>query len=62
MSRNVERVQVDYDEVFAETDDAIGILIADEEVWLPKSQVDDHDAALRLLTIPEWLAVDRGLE
>lgn len=46
---------------------ADGVLIrqedSEEEVWLPLSQVelDDEDASFTTVTMPEWLAIERGL-
>lgn len=37
----------------------------DKEVWLPKSQIEDIDLEIAepmaQVTIPEWLAMERGL-
>lgn len=35
----------------------------DMEVWLPESQIEDEhvDGDLVVFTIPEWLALDKGL-
>ena len=53
------------DEFVAETDDAILVLYDDEEIWLPKSQIDygshevgdvDFD-----IEVAEWLAIEKGI-
>lgn len=42
-----------------ETPRAFLIFDGDKEVWLPKSKVEDnHDGTF---TLPEWLALERGL-
>ena len=52
-------------EFVAETDMAILLDDGDNEVWLPKSQIDyDADANVGAtidVTIPEWLAIQEGL-
>ena len=42
-----------------ETDKAFLIFDGDKEVWLPKSQVEDNGDGT--FTLPEWLAMDKGL-
>lgn len=47
-----------------ETEDAYLVSDGDEDVWLPKSlvrSVDELEGDTVLITIPEWLAKDRGL-
>jgi len=48
----------------AETDMAILVEFADDEQWLPKSQLEDWPDVGEEgnVIMPEWLAVDRGLE
>lgn len=50
----------DVDEVVKETPHAYLLLIENEELWLPKSQVkfDEDDG---LVGLPGWLAEDKGL-
>lgn len=49
----------------AETDRAVLIYDGTEPVWLPKSQVEIDDAprddGLISVTLPEWLAREKGL-
>ena len=42
-----------------ETEKAFLIFDGDKEVWLPKSQVENNDDGT--FTMPEWLAMDKGL-
>lgn len=48
-----------------ETEKAILINDGDNEVWLPKSQIDYHldefKGVVYINDLPEWLAVDKGL-
>lgn len=47
-----------------ETARAILIDDGDQEVWIPKSQILDSEykyGALVSVTLPEWLAYERGL-
>lgn len=53
-------------EILSETD--LALLVDhgnDEPVWLPKSQIsrreDDGAKNLTAITIPEWLALDKGI-
>lgn len=46
-------------EIVRETDRAWLLDIEGEEVWLPKSQVKDNGDGT--FTVPEWLAMERGL-
>lgn len=42
-----------------ETERAFLIFDGDQEVWLPKSQVERNDDGT--FTLPEWLAKEKGL-
>lgn len=54
--------EIDYSEILAETDLAYLFNVVDNgEMWIPKSQIVEHDRALKSFYIPEWLAVDKGL-
>lgn len=66
MSSN-ETIDIDV-VIHAET--ALAILVSDNDledsaVWLPKSQVDYDERAKKgdiiTVTLPEWLAIDKGL-
>ena len=37
------------------------IFDGDDEHWIPKSQVDSFSKQDGTITIPEWLAIDKGL-
>ena len=47
-------------EVVSETADAYHFTDSDVTVWLPKSQCE-WDQDRKEMTMPEWLAMDRGL-
>lgn len=53
-----------FDEIVRETHDAYLLDVGDdaERVWIPKSQVRELDVEGCNLTIPEWLAIEKGLE
>jgi hypothetical protein len=47
-----------------ETADAIAVRLEGRKVWLPKSAIEyERDPAKRSVTVtlPEWLAIDKGL-
>lgn len=46
--------------VIGETDLAFRFVLGDMTVWLPKNQVE-WDSDGRIMTMPEWLAVEKGL-
>lgn len=53
-------------EVVRATEDALLVLVEGEEVWIPKSQIDDDSEVWRegqegALVIPEWLAEAKGI-
>lgn len=60
-----EEVEVYVDEVIKETTDAFLCRIDDDKVWLPKSEIRDGEVSSEgdkgNVTIPEWLAVEKGL-
>lgn len=56
-----ETFEVVYDSIAAETDDAILLEVGGDAVWIPRSQVVDHDRSDQVVVVPEWLARDRGL-
>ena len=53
-------VEIDFDEVVRETKLAWCVRIARIEVWLPKA-ITDLDKVTQVVTMPEWLAADKGL-
>ncbi len=50
-----------YDSLEHETELAWLLVIGDEKIWLPKSicNIDEED---KLIDVPEWLAIEKGLE
>lgn len=55
-------VDIPHDGVVLDEDQHRAILfkIDGEEVWLPRSQIVEHDD--NTVTIPQWLAEDRDLD
>ncbi len=53
-----------YDEIVGrrETEKAYLFIIDDEEIWLPKSQVEDIRETENVVIIPLWFAKAKGLE
>lgn len=55
------------DGVLKETEAAILIDVDGDEIWIPKSQIHEDSQVRELgdrgeLVIPEWLAIEKGLE
>lgn len=46
-------------EIRAQTDKAVQFFDGDKSVWLPRSQIEINDDGT--ITMPEWLALDKGL-
>jgi hypothetical protein len=46
-------------EVRAQTEKAIQFFDGDTLVWLPRAQIEVNDDGT--VTMPEWLAIDKGL-
>ncbi len=61
---NNELVSIQYDKLIdsRETLKAYLFVIDDEEVWLPKSQVEDIRETENIVDIPLWLAKKKGLQ
>lgn len=53
-------VEVEYDELLAETDRAKLFMIDDSEVWIPKSQITYDEEGV--FAIPRWLARKNDLK
>jgi hypothetical protein len=51
------------DEVLTETNKAVLVKIDEDELWLPKSQIelDENSNGVSVVQLPEWLAIDKGL-
>jgi len=54
------RIVVDSEDEDVATDSARLFYISDVAVWIPTSQIEDE--GLQWIEIPEWLAIDRGIE
>jgi len=57
---NRSTVEVDFDELKAETPRAWLIRIDEDDIWIPKS-VCDLDEQEGITEIPEWLAFEKEL-
>lgn len=57
-----ESYELEYDELVITTDDAV-LLDVDggARVWIPQSEIREHDEEAQTMEIPVWLATDRGL-
>ena len=53
-------VGIEFDDIEKETDAALMIVIGDEKIWLPKSQVRLYEKKKKVY-LPEWLAQSKGL-
>ena len=65
MTYNKKMLEIDIDRIKIETDKAILVIIDDEEIWLPKSQIaydrnQDPDR-VREIAVSEWIAEQKGL-
>lgn len=65
MSRGSEQIEL---ELFWKHETAGAYLVTnddDEDLWLPKSQVDQEEGAVlgtpTTFLVPEWLAIEKGL-
>lgn len=61
-----EKVQIQDVKALKETERALLVEVEGEEVWLPKSQIDDDSEVYKedtegTLVIPLWLAEKHGL-
>ena len=70
MTMTDETVTLDYDRICKDDPMLSAILIVFEDgddedddliVWIPRSQIVDHDEDERTITIPQWLAEAKGL-
>ena len=53
-------IAIDFDELEQETEAAFLVVIDDEKIWLPKSQVRMYPKGKKVF-VPEWLAQSKGL-
>ena len=58
MSRSNDLIDI-AGEIRAETEKAIQFFDGDVVVWLPRSQIEVNDDGT--VTMPEWLAIEKGL-
>jgi len=49
-------------EIKWETESAYLVFDGANEVWIPKSQVGFVNLTQQLVTLPEWLVIEKGLE
>ena len=54
-------ISIDYDEIVTSTPDAILFSIEDKNIWISRSQIEDHDEDDKYFAIPEWLAFKKEL-
>ena len=57
-----EIVTLEYEQLVTETDKAYLFAFGDENVWLPKSQVEDIRETALEVDIPRWLMEADNLE
>jgi len=50
-----------FDELIRETELSWLLKMGDDEIWFPKSkcELDEND---KIIVVPEWLAIEKGLE
>lgn len=58
--------EIEFTEIVHTTDTALLVLIGDEEVWIPRSQVEDGESVEEgdgpgTLVVSEWIAREKGL-
>ena len=63
----MDYIHLDFDEIKAETDKALLVVIDDEEYWIPLSQIADSDDYSKgdcggTISVSEWWAKKEGLE
>lgn len=61
MKRERETATIEYDHVQAETDNSIGFVVDGELIWIPRSEIIDHDEDAKTVEISEWLAIKKEL-
>jgi len=57
---------LDVDEIKAETDKALLLVIGDEEFWIPKTQIESPDDYKKgdkncTVSVTDWIARQKGL-
>lgn len=66
IKKGQKTVEIDIDGIKIKTEKAILVIIDDEEIWLPKSQIEyDEDVhnpdGTNVITVTEWIAEQKGL-
>ena len=56
----MDDISIEYESLIKETEAAYQILIDDQNIWLPKSQVRIYPKNKKV-HLPEWLALKKGL-
>ena len=51
-----------YDDIEVSTEKAICFSFDNQNVWLPKSQIEHLDMHGHFVDIPQWLILSKGLE
>ena len=55
-------MEVKYDAVVRETAKALLLRFDEDEVWVPKSQVQNHYEDMCVIDLPLWLCEEKGIE
>jgi hypothetical protein len=55
-------VELQSDGLLTETRDAVLLAFGDQEVWLPKSCIENYDDDYKWLTITEHIAVQKEID
>jgi len=61
MRSNTTTLEIPFDEFKTETPMAYGVMVDDVMVWLPKSQCEIDEFEM-VVEVPEWLAIEKGIE
>ena len=67
MPKNKDYVEIPYDNIRASTPMAVLFIIGDEEVWIPKSQInmyefdEENPSKEKIVFITQWMAQTKGL-
>lgn len=61
MRKSSKIIDVNYDDIIHETEAAYLFLFDEEEIWLPKSWIE-VDTKAKVITLPEYRAVEKEIE
>lgn len=66
IKKGQKMVDIEIDGIERQTGKAILAIIGEEEVWLPKSQIEfdvdaKHPEDTVIVKVAEWLAIEKGL-